>query len=142
MKTYSAKITDIKRSWYTVDACGKILGRLATNLSIILRGKHKVEYTPHVDTGDFLIVLNASKVVVSGKKNVKKLYFHYTGYAGGLKKITFKEMLIKNPEKIIKIAVKGMLPKGPLGRKMLSKLKIFSGSKHDHDAQQPKILNF
>ncbi|XRX42952.1 MAG: 50S ribosomal protein L13 [Buchnera aphidicola (Tetraneura sorini)] len=142
MKTSSAKIKNIKRTWFIVDACGQILGRLATKLSIILRGKHKVEYTPHIDTGDFLIVLNSSKIIVSGKKNSKKIYFHYTGYSGGLRKITFKEMLIKNPEKIIKNAVKGMLPKGPLGRKMLKKLKVFSGSIHSHHAQQPKILNF
>ncbi|HET9678810.1 MAG TPA: 50S ribosomal protein L13 [Buchnera sp. (in: enterobacteria)] len=142
MRTISAKIKNIKRTWFIVDACGQILGRLATKLSTILRGKHKVEYTPHIDTGDFIIVLNSSKIIVSGKKNLKKIYFHYTGYSGGLRKITFKEMLIKNPEKIIENAVKGMLPKGPLGRKMLKKLKVFSGSTHSHHAQQPKILNF
>ncbi|MCR3754957.1 MAG: 50S ribosomal subunit protein L13 [Candidatus Westeberhardia cardiocondylae] len=142
MQTYSAKSKSEKKSWYYVDAKGKILGRLASKLSLYLQGKHKTQYTPHVDTGDYIIVINASKIILTGKKYKKKTYYKHSGYPGGLKKITFKDMIIKKPEKIIEIAVKGMLPKGPLGRKMFKKLKVFSGIEHKHTTQKPKKINF
>ncbi|CAL4323621.1 50S ribosomal protein L13 [Buchnera aphidicola (Eriosoma lanigerum)] len=142
MKTFSAKQNTIQRKWYYIDASEKILGRLSTELARRLRGKHKVEYTPHVDVGDYLIVINASKIVVTGKKYKNKLYYHHTGYVGGIKKINFQEMILKYPERIIEIAVKGMLPKGPLGKVMISKLKVYSNNIHNHMAQQPKFLDF
>ncbi|CAL4324300.1 50S ribosomal protein L13 [Buchnera aphidicola (Protaphis terricola)] len=141
MKTFSIKAKNIKRNWFYVDATNKILGRLASVLSLYLRGKHKPEYTPHLDTGDYIIVLNASKILVTGTKKNNKLYHHHTGYIGGIKEFKFKEMMIKNPKRIIEIAVKGMLPKGPLGRLMFKKLKVFSDENHDHIAQFPKFLN-
>jgi large subunit ribosomal protein L13 len=141
MKTFSAKLNDIKRSWYYIDATNKILGRLASALSYRLRGKHKVEYTPHLDTGDYIIVLNASKILVTGKKKINKIYYHHTGYVGGIKQSRFEEMIDRYPERVIEIAVKGMLPKGPLGRAMLKKLKVFPNEHHDHRAQCPKLLH-
>ncbi|MGL4544503.1 MAG: 50S ribosomal protein L13, partial [Plesiomonas sp.] len=127
--------------WYVVDANGKTLGRLATELARRLRGKHKAEYTPHVDTGDYIIVLNADKVAVTGNKRSDKIYYRHSGYIGGMKSATFEEMIAKHPERVIEIAVKGMLPKGPLGRAMFRKLKVYAGAAHDHAAQQPQVLD-
>ncbi|QCI16059.1 50S ribosomal protein L13 [Buchnera aphidicola] len=141
MKTFSAKLDNIKRNWYYVDATNKILGRLASVLSSYLRGKHKVEYTPHLDTGDYIIVLNANKILVTGKKKINKIYYHHTGYVGGIKQFRFEEIFSRHPERVIEIAVKGMLPKGPLGRAMFKKLKIFPNEHHSHIAQCPKLLN-
>ncbi|WP_457913666.1 50S ribosomal protein L13 [Candidatus Gillettellia adelgis] len=141
MKTFTAKPGKIKNDWYVVDAEGKILGRLATELARRLRGKHKAEYTPHVDTGDYIIVLNASKIFVTGKKRVGKLYYRYTGYIGGIKQATFAEMLVRHPERVIESSVQGMLPKGPLGRAMFRKLKVYAGTQHKHAAQQPQVLH-
>ncbi|QCI20525.1 50S ribosomal protein L13 [Buchnera aphidicola (Brachycaudus cardui)] len=141
MKTFSTKLSNIKRNWYYVDATNKILGRLASALSFRLRGKHKIEYTPHLDTGDYIIVLNASKILVTGKKKIDKIYYHHTGYIGGIKKSRFEEMMSCHPERVIEIAVKGMLPKGPLGRAMFKKLKVFSNENHNHIAQCPQFLN-
>ncbi|AFP85178.1 50S ribosomal protein L13 [secondary endosymbiont of Ctenarytaina eucalypti] len=141
MKTFTAKPATVQRDWYVVDAAGKILGRLATELARRLRGKHKAEYTPHVDTGDYFIVLNAAKVVVTGNKRHDKIYYHYTGHVGGIKKATFEEMIIRRPERVIEIAVKGMLPKGPLGRAMFRKLKVYASNEHSHVAQKPQVLD-
>ncbi|QCI21109.1 50S ribosomal protein L13 [Buchnera aphidicola (Hyperomyzus lactucae)] len=141
MKTFSAKSNDIKRSWYYIDATNKILGRLASALSYRLRGKHKAEYTPHIDTGDYIIVLNASKILVTGKKKINKIYYHHTGYVGGMKQSRFEEMICRHPERVIEIAVKGMLPKGSLGRSMFKKLKVFPNEYHNHKAQCPKLLD-
>lgn len=141
MSTYMAKKEEIKREWFLVDAKGKVLGRLASEIAKILRGKHKPIYTSHVDTGDFIIVINAKDVILTGKKESTKIYFRHSGYPGGVKVLTAKEMRMKFPERIIYFAVKGMLPKNTLGRKMLRKLKIYSGPDHPHQAQQPKILN-
>ena len=140
MKTYSAKPETVKRDWYVIDATGKTLGRLATELAHRLRGKHKAEFTPHVDTGDYLVVVNADKVAVTGRKEQNKLYHHHTGYVGNLKSITLEKLRAKAPERIIEIAVKGMLPKNPLGRAMFRKLKVYAGPEHQHAAQQPKPL--
>ncbi|GAA5104845.1 50S ribosomal protein L13 [Orbus sasakiae] len=141
MTTFSAKPETVKRDWYVVDAAGKTLGRLATEIASRLRGKHKAEYTPHVDTGDYIIVINAEKVAVTGKKRTDKMYYRHTGYIGGLKEATFKEMIERHPEQVIEIAVKGMLPKGPLGRAMYRKMKVYAGSEHNHAAQQPQVLD-
>ena len=141
MKTFTAKPETVKRDWYVVDATGKTLGRLASELALRLRGKHKAEYTPHVDTGDYIIVLNAEKVAVTGNKREDKMYYHHTGYVGGLKEATFEEMIARHPERVIEIAVKGMLPKGPLGRAMYRKLKVYAGNEHNHAAQQPQVLD-
>jgi len=141
MKTFSAKSSNIKKNWYLIDATGKILGRLATELSRYLRGKHKVEYTPHIDTGDYIIVLNAKKILVTGRKNKDKIYYHHTGYIGGIKSFSFGEMIQRCPERIIERAVKGMLPRGPLGRMMFKKLKVYAGNTHNHAAQNPQYLN-
>jgi large subunit ribosomal protein L13 len=141
MKTYSAKPETVKRDWYVVDASGKVLGRLASEIARRLRGKHKPEFTPHVDTGDYIVVVNAEKVAVTGKKETDKLYHTYSGYQSGLKTLALKDMRARAPERIIEIAVRGMLPKGPLGRDMLRKLKIYTGTEHQHQAQQPKVLN-
>ncbi|MCX8649193.1 50S ribosomal protein L13 [Gilliamella sp. B2776] len=141
MSTFSAKPETVKRDWYVVDAAGKTLGRLATEIASRLRGKHKAEYTPHVDTGDYIIVINAEKVAVTGKKRTDKIYYRHTGYIGGLKEATFREMIERHPEQVIEIAVKGMLPKGPLGRAMYRKLKVYAGSEHNHAAQQPQVLD-
>ncbi|MBC9130220.1 50S ribosomal protein L13 [Frischella sp. Ac48] len=141
MSTFSAKPETVKRDWYVVDAAGKTLGRLATEIASRLRGKHKAEYTPHVDTGDYIIVINAEKVAVTGKKRTDKMYYRHTGYIGGIKDATFKEMIERHPEQVIEIAVKGMLPKGPLGRAMYRKLKVYAGNEHNHAAQQPQVLD-
>ncbi len=140
MKTYSAKAHEVKRDWYVIDASEKTLGRLATEVARRLRGKHKAEYTPHVDTGDYIVVTNAEKVTVTGRKASDKMYYHHTGYPGGIKSISFEKLQQKNPTKIIEKAVKGMLPKNPLGREMYRKLKVYSGPDHPHTAQQPKQL--
>lgn len=140
MKTFSAKAADVKRDWYIVDASGKTLGRLASQLALRLRGKHKPEYTPHVDTGDYIVVVNAEKVAVTGRKMSDKIYYHHTGYIGGLKRVTFEQLIDKAPERIIQTAVKGMLPKNRLGRQMLKKLKVYAGPEHRHEAQQPVQL--
>ncbi|MFN2309283.1 MAG: 50S ribosomal protein L13 [Gammaproteobacteria bacterium] len=142
MKTFSAKSETVKRDWYVVDAAGKTLGRLATELARRLRGKHKAEFTPHVDTGDYLVVVNAEKVAVTGRKEQNKLYHRHTGYIGGLKSISLEKLRAKAPERIIEIAVKGMLPKNPLGRAMFRKLKVYAGPAHQHAAQQPQPLDF
>ena len=140
MKTFSAKATDIHRDWYIVDASDKILGRLATEIARRLRGKHKAEYTPHVDTGDYIVVTHAEKVRVTGRKFKDKIYYSHSGFPGGLKSITFDKLQEKNPTRIIELAVKGMLPKNSLGRDMYRKLKVYAGSEHPHEAQQPKEL--
>jgi len=141
MKTFSAKPATVKRDWYVVDASGKTLGRLATEIARRLRGKHKTEYTPHVDTGDYIVVVNAEKVRVTGNKARDKVYHHHTGYVGHLKSITFEKLIQKAPERVIEIAVKGMLPKNPLGRAMFRKLKVYAGPEHKHAAQQPQTLD-
>ncbi len=140
MKTYSAKPESVTRDWYIVDATDKTLGRLATEVARRLRGKHKPVYTPHVDTGDYIIILNAAKVRVTGDKAKKKIYHHHTGFPGGIKSITFDKLLARSPERIIEKAVKGMLPKGPLGRQMYRKMKVYAGTEHPHTAQQPQPL--
>ena len=140
MKTFNAKNETVKRDWYVIDAAGKTLGRLATEIANRLRGKHKAEYTPHVDTGDYIVVVNAAKVSVTGNKAKDKVYHHHTGYVGNLKSATFEEMLAKHPERVIEIAVKGMMPKNPLGRAMFRKLHVYAGDAHRHAAQQPKPL--
>ena len=140
MKTYTAKPETVKREWLLVDAADKTLGRLSTEIAHRLRGKHKPEYTPHVDTGDYIVVINADKVKVSGRKTTNKMYHHHTGYPGGLKSISFEKLQAKAPERIIETAVKGMLPKNPLGRAMYKKLKVFAGNEHSHTAQQPRAI--
>jgi large subunit ribosomal protein L13 len=140
MKTFSAKPETVTRDWYVVDASGKTLGRLATEVARRLRGKHKPEYTPHVDTGDYIVVVNAEKIQVTGKKAQDKMYHHHSGFIGGLKSISFEKLLAAKPEKIIETAVKGMLPKNPLGRAMYRKLKVYAGPQHKHASQQPKPL--
>ena len=140
MATYSAKKGEVERSWYIIDADNKVLGRIATKIAAILRGKHKPVFTPHMDTGDFVVVINAKKVHLTGRKLANKIYYRHTGYPGGLKSMTAEEMLKKKPENIIKLAVQGMLPKNKLGRKQLTKLKVYSGSNHPHKAQTPKVL--
>jgi large subunit ribosomal protein L13 len=140
MKTYTPKITEIERRWYVVDAEGKVLGRLASEIAKILRGKHKPMYTPHLDTGDNVVVVNAEKVRLTGNKVETKTYFRHTGYMGGAKLIPFRRMLEQHPERIIELAVKGMLPKNNLGRLMRRKLRVYAGSEHPHEAQQPERL--
>ena len=141
MKTFSAKPAEVRRDWYVVDATGKTLGRLSTEIALRLRGKHKPEYTPHVDTGDYIVVVNAEKVRVTGNKLKDKIYHHHTGYIGNLKSVSLEKMLDETPERVLQFAVKGMLPKGPLGRQMLSKLRVFAGPSHNHAAQQPIPLD-
>ncbi|MCG6199740.1 50S ribosomal protein L13 [Psychromonas antarctica] len=141
MKTFVAKPAEVKRDWYVVDAEGKTLGRLATEIAIRLRGKHKAEYTPHVDTGDYIIVINAEKITVTGNKAKGKIYYHHTGFIGGIKSISFEDLIVRAPERVIEKAVKGMLPKGPLGRAMYRKLKVYAGTEHQHSAQQPQVLD-
>ena len=141
LKTYSAKPAEIKREWYVIDAADKPLGRLASEIAHRLRGKHKPVYTPHMDTGDYIVVINAAKVRVTGKKATDKIYYHHTGYIGHLKSISFEKLKQKAPERIIEKAVKGMLPKNPLGRSMFRKLKVYPGHTHKHSAQQPKALD-
>ena len=142
MSSYIAKPSEIERKWYILDADGKTLGRLCTEAAMILRGKKKPTYTPFLDTGDYVIIINASKVQVTGNKGTDKIYKHHTGYPGGLKEATFDEMMAKDPEEVIRHAVKGMMPKGPLGRQMFKKLKVYAGAEHNHAAQKPEVWNF
>ncbi len=137
MKTFSAKPAEVSRDWYLVDATGKTLGRLSTEIARRLRGKHKPEYTPHVDTGDYIVVVNAEKIRVTGNKLKDKIYHHHTGYIGNLKSISLEKLLEETPERALEHSVKGMLPRGPLGRKMFAKLRVFAGPEHSHAAQQP-----
>jgi len=141
MKTFSAKPDEVRRDWYVVDATGKTLGRLSTEIARRLRGKHKPEYTPHVDTGDYIVVVNAEKIRVTGNKLKDKMYHRYTGYVGNLKSMPLEKLLEQSPERALQYAVKGMLPRNPLGRKMLSKLRVFAGPNHKHEAQQPLPLD-
>jgi len=140
MKTFSANANNVKRDWFLVDADGKTLGRLATEVASRLRGKHKPEFTPHADAGDYIVIVNAEKIRVTGNKFEDKIYHHHTGYVGNLKSVSFKDLQNKKPEAIIQNAVKGMLPKGPLGRQMFKKMKVFTGPNHTHTAQQPQPL--
>lgn len=140
MSTVSAKKEEVQRKWFVVDADNVVLGRLASQVAAVLKGKHKPIYTPHVDTGDFVVVVNADKVQLTGNKRDDKMYYHHTGYPGGLKSINADKLLEKRPEDVICFAVKGMLPKNPLGRKMFSKLKVYKGSEHPHAAQKPEVL--
>ena len=142
MKSYMAKPNEIQRKWYIIDAEDKVLGRLATEVATILRGKHKPIYTPHVDTGDFVIIINADKIRLTGKKLEQKQYKYHTGYPGGLRTISYDRMIKEKPEKVIQLAVKGMLPKNKLGRQMIKKMKVYSGSEHNHEAQQPEVYEF
>ena len=137
MNTFSAKPAEVRRDWYVVDATNKTLGRLSTEIARRLRGKHKVEYTPHVDTGDYIVVVNAEKIRVTGNKLKDKMYHHHTGYVGNLKSVPLEKLLDEHPERVIEKAVKGMMPRGPLGRQMFSKLRVFAGPEHTHAAQQP-----
>ncbi len=141
MKTYSAKAGEVNHDWFVVDAADKTLGRLASEIAHRLRGKHKPEYTPHVDTGDYIVVVNAEKIRVTGAKATDKMYQHHTGYPGGLKSISFEKLIDKAPERALQGAVKGMLPRNPLGRAMFKKLKVYAGAEHPHAAQQPQALN-
>jgi len=140
MKTFSAKAHEVRRDWFVVDAADKTLGRLASEIAMRLRGKHKPVYTPHVDTGDYIVVVNADKIRVTGRKATDKMYHHHTGYIGNLKSISFEKLQAKAPGRVLELAVKGMLPKNPLGRAMYRKLKIYAGPEHQHAAQQPKAL--
>ncbi|KAA8980663.1 MULTISPECIES: 50S ribosomal protein L13 [Gammaproteobacteria] len=140
MKTQSAKPESVTRDWFVVDAADKTLGRLSTEIARRLRGKHKPEFTPHVDTGDYIVVINADKVRVTGRKSTQKHYYRHTGYPGGLRSMNFEEMIQRHPERVIEYSVKGMLPRGPLGRAMFRKLKVYAGDEHPHAAQQPQQL--
>jgi len=140
-RTYQAKKEEIDAKWYVVDAEGKVLGRLASKLATVLRGKNKPIFTPHVDTGDFVVVVNAKKVVLTGKKLLDKSYYHYTGYPGGIREMSAEKMMAKKPTEVLRLAVKGMLPKNTLGRQMLRKLKVYAGPEHPHAAQKPTPLN-
>ncbi|WP_270196863.1 50S ribosomal protein L13 [Faecalimonas umbilicata] len=142
MKTYMANPNKIERKWYVVDATDKTLGRLTSEIAKVLRGKNKPVYTPHIDTGDYVIVVNAEKIAVTGKKLDQKIYYNHSDYVGGMKETTLREMMDKKPEKVIELAVKGMLPKGPLGRSMIKKLHVYAGPEHDHQAQKPEVLTF
>ena len=142
MKTFMASPATIERKWYVVDAEGKTLGRLASEVAKVLRGKNKAIFTPHIDTGDYVIVINAEKIAVTGKKLDQKIYYHHSDYVGGMKETTLKEKLAKKPEEVIELAVKGMLPKGPLGRQMYKKLFVYAGPEHKHAAQKPEVLTF
>ena len=142
MKTFMASPATIERKWYVVDADGKTLGRLASEVAKVLRGKNKPTFTPHIDTGDYVIVVNAEKIKVTGKKLDQKIYYHHSDYVGGMKETTLKEMLANHPERVIEFAVKGMLPKGPLGREMYTKLFVYAGPDHKHEAQKPEALTF
>jgi len=141
MKTFVAKPESVQRDWYVVDAADKTLGRLAAEIALRLRGKHKPEFTPHVDTGDYIVVVNAEKITVTGNKALGKMYYSHSGYPGGLEEATFEKMIEKKPEMLLEKTVKGMLPKGPLGRAMFRKLKVFVGPEHTHQAQQPQALD-
>lgn len=140
MKTYMAKAETVQRKWYIVDAEGMVLGRLASQVAHILRGKHKPTFTPNTDTGDHVIIINADKVVLTGKKLDQKIYYHHSGYPGGLKKTPYRRLMQQKPEFAVKHAVVGMLPKGPLGRKMATKLRVYAGAEHEHQAQKPETL--
>ena len=142
MKTYMANPDKIERKWYVVDAAGCTLGRLTSEIAKVLRGKNKPVYTPHIDAGDYVIVINAEKIAVTGKKLDQKLYYHHSDYVGGMKETTLREMMNKKPEKVIELAVKGMLPKGPLGRSMIKKLHVYACAEHAHAAQKPEVLTF
>ena len=143
MKTYMANPTKIERKWYVVDAEGCTLGRLTSEIAKVLRGKNKPEFTPHVDTGDYVIVINAEKIVVKGNKKLdQKIYYNHSDYVGGMRETTLREMMDKKPERVIELAVKGMLPKGPLGREMIKKLHVYAGPEHTHAAQKPEVLTF
>lgn len=142
MKTYVPSASSIERKWYVVDATDMTLGRLASEVAKVLRGKNKAIFTPHVDTGDYVIVVNAAKVKVTGKKLNQKIYYHHSDYVGGMKETTLKEMLASKPERVIELAVKGMLPKGPLGRQMYTKLHVYAGPEHEQQAQKPEVLTF
>ncbi len=142
MKSFMASPSTIDRKWYVVDATGYTLGRLCSEIAKILRGKNKPTYTPHIDTGDYVIVINAEKIAVTGKKLDQKIYYHHSDYVGGMKEQTLREKLTKKPEQVIELAVKGMLPKGPLGREMYKKLFVYAGSEHPHAAQKPETLTF
>ena len=142
MKTYMANPDKIERKWYVVDAEGQTLGRLAAEVAKVLRGKNKPEFTPHIDTGDNVIVINAEKIKVTGKKLDQKVYYHHSDYVGGMKETTLREMMAKKPEQVIELAVKGLLPKGPLGRTMIKKLHVYAGAEHAHQAQKPEVLTF
>ena len=142
MKTYMANPDKIERKWYVVDAEGQTLGRMASEIAKVLRGKNKPEYSPHVDTGDYVVVVNAEKVKVSGKKLQQKIYYNHSDYVGGMKETTLAEMMAKKPEKVIELAVKGMLPKGPMGRDMIKKLHVYAGPEHKQQAQKPEVLTF
>lgn len=141
MKTYVAKPESVQRDWFVIDADGKTLGRMATEIARRLRGKHKAEYTPHVDTGDYIVVVNCEKVTVTGNKAKNKIYYSHTGFPGGIKEINFEKLIAKKPEMVLEKAVKGMLPRGPLGREMFRKLKVYAGPEHKHTAQQPQVLD-
>ena len=142
MNTFMASPATIERKWYVVDATGYTLGRLASEVAKVLRGKNKPQFTPHVDTGDYVIVVNADKIKVTGKKMDQKIYYNHSDYVGGMKETTLKEMMAKKPEKVVELAVKGMLPKGPLGREMYTKLFVYAGPEHKHAAQKPEVLTF
>ena len=142
MKTYMANPDKIERKWYVVDAEGQTLGRLSAEIAKVLRGKNKPVFTPHIDTGDYVVVVNAAKVKVTGKKLDQKVYYHHSDYVGGMKETTLREMMAKKPEAVIELAVKGMLPKGPLGRSMIKKLHVYAGAEHAHEAQKPEVLTF
>ena len=142
MKSYMASPATIERKWYVVDATGYTLGRLASEVAKVLRGKNKAIFTPHIDTGDYVIVVNADKIKVTGKKLDQKIYYHHSDYVGGMKETTLREMMNKKPEKVIELAVKGMRPKGPLGRQMYTKLHVYAGPEHNHEAQKPEVLTF
>ena len=142
MQTYMANPDKIERKWYVVDAEGQTLGRLSAEIAKVLRGKNKPVFTPHIDTGDYVIVVNAEKIKVTGKKLDQKIYYHHSDYVGGMKETTLKEMMAKKPEKVVELAVKGMLPKGPLGREMYTKLFVYAGPEHKHAAQKPEVLTF
>ena len=142
MQTYMANPDKIERKWYVVDAEGCTLGRLASGVASVLRGKNKPQFTPHVDTGEYVIVVNADKIKVTGKKMDQKIYYNHSDYVGGMKETTLREMMAKKPEKVVELAVKGMLPKGPLGREMYTKLFVYAGPEHKHAAQKPEVLTF
>lgn len=142
MKSFMASPSNIERKWYVVDAEGKTLGRLASEVAKVLRGKNKPTFTPHIDTGDYVIVVNAAKIAVTGKKLDQKIYYHHSDYVGGMKETTLREMLAKKPEKVIELAIKGMLPNGPLGRQMITKLHVYAGPEHEQQAQKPEALTF
>ena len=142
MKSYMASPATVERKWYVVDATGHTLGRLASEVAKVLRGKNKPIFTPHVDTGDYVIVVNADKIKVTGKKMDQKIYYHHSDYVGGMRETTLKGMMDKKPEKVLELAVKGMLPKGPLGRQMYKKLHVYAGAEHGHEAQKPEVLTF